>query len=199
MAPKSKAKAKPSLQTQFVLGAMEADVKWESEKWEKMHKSINLIFTKLDSWGKSQNQMAVQMEITVKSLTRSAQEHLVLAQQIAETSSLVARMAVGLSPDEGIHGPPPGGGRCTGPQPGGPYVATRSSGGHDRAEGEVSNHRSPLPKLSFPKFSGENPRIWIDKCIDYFKIFNIPECIWTTAASLHMENNAARWLQVYKM
>jgi hypothetical protein len=53
--------------------------------------------------------------------------------------------------------------------------------------------------LSFPKFDGENPRIWIDTCLDYFKIFNILECLWTTATSMHMEENAAKWLQVYKL
>jgi hypothetical protein len=32
--------------------------------------------------------------------------------------------------------------------------------------------------------------------MDYF---NIPEHKWTTAASLHMEENGAKWLQVYKI
>jgi hypothetical protein len=41
--------------------------------------------------------------------------------------------------------------------------------------------------------------MWIDKCNNYFKIFNIPECMWTAATSLHMEDNVAKWLQVYKM
>jgi hypothetical protein len=71
--------------------------------------------------------------------------------------------------------------------------------GRVRADDEVSYNCSSLPKLSFPKFNGENPRIWVDKCHDYFRIFNIPECLWTTAASLHMDDNAAKWLQVYKM
>jgi hypothetical protein len=66
-------------------------------------------------------------------------------------------------------------------------------------EEEVPLHRSALPKLSFPKFSGTNPKIWIDKCIDYFKIFNILDHMWTTVTSLHMEDNATKWLQVYKM
>jgi hypothetical protein len=35
--------------------------------------------------------------------------------------------------------------------------------------------------------------------LDYFKIFNIPECLWMTAASMHIEENAAKWLQVYKV
>jgi hypothetical protein len=66
-------------------------------------------------------------------------------------------------------------------------------------EEDTPLHRGVLPKLSFSKFSGDNKKIWIDKCGDYFRIFNVPECMWTTTASLHMEENAARWLQVYKM
>jgi hypothetical protein len=53
--------------------------------------------------------------------------------------------------------------------------------------------------LAFPKFSGDNPRIWIDKCCDYFRIYNIPECMWTTTALLHMDDNATKCLQVYKL
>jgi hypothetical protein len=30
-------------------------------------------------------------------------------------------------------------------------------------------------------------------------IYNIPDCMWTTAASLHMDDNAAKWWQVYKL
>jgi hypothetical protein len=53
--------------------------------------------------------------------------------------------------------------------------------------------------LSFPKFYGENPLIWIYKCTNDFRIFNIPKCMWTTVASLHMEDNAAKWLKMYKI
>ena len=55
-----------------------------------------------------------------------------------------------------------------------------------------------LPKLSFPRFDGSNPTIWKDKCVDYFTLCNIPETFWTTAAALHMDDNAAKWVQVYK-
>jgi hypothetical protein len=75
----------------------------------------------------------------------------------------------------------------------------RSTFGRNRTEEDLLLHRSALPKMSFPKFFGENPRIWLDKCTDYFCIFNIPESTWTTAASLHMKDNAAKWLQVYKL
>ena len=53
-------------------------------------------------------------------------------------------------------------------------------------------------KLSCPTFDGSNPRIWKSKCLDYFQLCNIDEAFWTTAASLSMDGNAAKWLQVYK-
>jgi hypothetical protein len=38
----------------------------------------------------------------------------------------------------------------------------------NRADEETPLLRTALPKLSFPKFYGENPRIRLDKCVDYF-------------------------------
>jgi hypothetical protein len=91
------------------------------------------------------------------------------------------------------------GGHTGNHQNGGPHIVLQGAPDHRRPEEEVPLHCSALTKFSFPKFSGTNPKIWIDKCVDYIKIFNIPDHMWTTAASLHMEDNAAKWLQVYKM
>jgi hypothetical protein len=52
-------------------------------------------------------------------------------------------------------------------------------------------------KMAFPKFDGEHPGIWRDKCYDYFIVFNISPALWLTTATLHMEGNAAAWLQSY--
>jgi hypothetical protein len=52
--------------------------------------------------------------------------------------------------------------------------------------------------MTFPQFSRKNPSIWIDKCQDYFKIFDIPKGMWATYASMSMDDNAAKWLQMYK-
>jgi hypothetical protein len=56
-----------------------------------------------------------------------------------------------------------------------------------------------MPKMNFPRFNGKNPGIWKNKCEDYFYLLNIPEAMWTTVASLHMDENAESWLQVYKL
>jgi hypothetical protein len=117
-------------------------------------------------------------------------------QQMAATSELVARLASERTQQE-AHAPHGGGGvdhRLKHHVP-----LNRPMGHRQRQEDEAPNHRSPLPKLSFPKFTGENSRISVDKCTDYFRIFSIPECRWTTSAFLHMEENATKWLQMYKM
>ena len=53
--------------------------------------------------------------------------------------------------------------------------------------------------MSFPLFDGSNPKIWIDKCTNYFQIQNISESSWVLAASLHMDGNASKWWQACKL
>jgi hypothetical protein len=48
-----------------------------------------------------------------------------------------------------------------------------------------------LPKMSFPKFAGEDPVVWVDKCLEYFHMYQVPQPLWVSAASIHMEKNAA--------
>lgn len=62
-----------------------------------------------------------------------------------------------------------------------------------------ANRRLLLPHTSFPCFNGNNPRLWRYKCLEYFKLFNINECMWVTAATLHMEGAAAHWYKEYRL
>jgi hypothetical protein len=43
-----------------------------------------------------------------------------------------------------------------------------------------------LPKMPFPTFSGDNPKIWLNKCNNYFSMYSIPEGLWITAATMHL-------------
>jgi hypothetical protein len=56
-----------------------------------------------------------------------------------------------------------------------------------------------VPKLAFTVFDGKNPRIRKDKCESYFQIINTTDAMKLVIASMHMESNLARWLQVYKL
>lgn len=54
-------------------------------------------------------------------------------------------------------------------------------------------------KMSFPRFDGDQPRIWKDKCLDYFRLFNVHPSLWLVSATLHMDGNAALWLKSYRL
>jgi hypothetical protein len=52
--------------------------------------------------------------------------------------------------------------------------------------------------MTFPAFEGKDPKIWRDKCEDYFLIFDIPEFLWVSMASMSIVGDAARWVRVEK-
>jgi hypothetical protein len=64
----------------------------------------------------------------------------------------------------------------------------------DRTDGR----RSWMPKMDFPHFDGSNARIWLDKCEDYFALYQIPLGFRVSAASIHMSGPTAHWFQTYK-
>ncbi|VFQ67144.1 unnamed protein product [Cuscuta campestris] len=53
------------------------------------------------------------------------------------------------------------------------------------------------PKLEFPKFDGNNTRIWIKKACKYFELCKIPDDQWVDIASLHMVDKAENWVTSY--
>jgi hypothetical protein len=74
-------KAKPKPSVPFVLIAMAEAGKHEEERWTEMQVSIELLASKVDSQGETQQQMVAQMDITTQALTRSLKDWLTLAQQ----------------------------------------------------------------------------------------------------------------------
>jgi hypothetical protein len=55
-----------------------------------------------------------------------------------------------------------------------------------------------LPKLSFPRFDGDNLRHWVSLCTDYFEMYTIPASVWIRVAKQHLDKDAARWFQSIK-
>ena len=71
---------------------------------------------------------------------------------------------------------------------------SRTNGVHD----DSSSRRPWLPKMEFPRFDGNDARIWIDKCTTYFAMFQIPEGFRVTTATMYLDGCATHWFQAYK-
>jgi hypothetical protein len=54
---------------------------------------------------------------------------------------------------------------------------------------------NPPPQAVFPKFDGDNPRLWCRACEKYFRVYAVSEEFWVEYATLHFIGNAALWFQ----
>jgi hypothetical protein len=55
-----------------------------------------------------------------------------------------------------------------------------------------------LPKLDFPKFTGEHPKVWREKSEKYFSLYRIATHLWVTFATMIFKGNVEFWLQSYE-
>lgn len=62
-----------------------------------------------------------------------------------------------------------------------------------------SGYKHVVPKLSFPEFHGRDPKVWRHMCEDFFHIYNVPYHLWVTSATMHMKDNAGRWVEVQRL
>jgi hypothetical protein len=209
--------ARPSAQTRFVLDAMVAGRTEDDGRWEKVFESLERLTDKMKKFENVQDQLMGQAELAAKVTEQVAVERDTLFRKVDETGKVVAQMrlqVMGADLDSSS-GPENSWGDSVrredvrarrrrsqrrvrsdhdrDPSQHGPRQDRRP----DTTHGERSIN--PLPKLNFPKFSGVDPVVWLDKCVDYFTFFKVSDAMWVTAASLHMENNEARWLQVFKL
>lgn len=56
-----------------------------------------------------------------------------------------------------------------------------------------------IPKMDFPKFNGDNPRLWMDQCEEYFEIYGVREEMKPRFASLNFVGQATTWLQTIQL
>jgi hypothetical protein len=50
---------------------------------------------------------------------------------------------------------------------------------------------TPFPKLEFPKFAGENPRLWRGRCEIYFEVYSVSDQLKTRFVALNFVSSAA--------
>jgi hypothetical protein len=51
-----------------------------------------------------------------------------------------------------------------------------------------------LPKLNFPKFDADNPKLWKSCCKNYFYMYSVDTSMWVKVATMHFEGAKVRWL-----
>ena len=61
-----------------------------------------------------------------------------------------------------------------------------------------SPRHPPLPKIEFPKFDGDNPRLWRDRYEMFFEVYSVGNTLKTRFAALNFSGPAAIWLQTFE-
>ncbi|XP_072151238.1 uncharacterized protein [Setaria viridis] len=81
------------------------------------------------------------------------------------------------------------------PNPTFPRSHSRPYGNHQDDFYQDSVHLGKLPKLQFPVFEGDNPKLWLSRCEDYFEMYRVDPKIWVKVAVMQFEvsSAAARW------
>ncbi len=69
--------------------------------------------------------------------------------------------------------------------------------GESSVQNQSSNrfHGPRLPKSDFPKFDGDNPKLWKKNSEKYFEMYQVSYENWAKFSTLHFVGNAALWLQ----
>jgi hypothetical protein len=49
-----------------------------------------------------------------------------------------------------------------------------------------------LPKLNFPVFDGDSPKLWQSRCEDYFHMYGVDPSLWIQVATMQCTGPAAR-------
>jgi len=49
--------------------------------------------------------------------------------------------------------------------------------------------------MDFPVFDGEDPKLWLSRCDDYFDMYSVERSQWIHVATMRMTGAASRWLQ----
>jgi hypothetical protein len=72
------------------------------------------------------------------------------------------------------------------------FTSHRFAGSSGPATGSSSGQ---WPKIPFPRFDGENPKLWQSRCETYFDMCAVDRSNWVRIASMYFDKAAARWLQ----
>lgn len=64
--------------------------------------------------------------------------------------------------------------------------------------GNSSHHGNSMgkfPRLPFLVFTGDNPKLWLPRCENYFEMYNLDPVMWIPVATMPFDDAAARWFE----
>jgi hypothetical protein len=73
-----------------------------------------------------------------------------------------------------------------------PHLVHDAFGSHPHSQ--FDRPLGNIPKVPFPGFDGENPKLWQTRCQDYFTMYSVDPSVWIRIARMHFTGSAARWL-----
>lgn len=83
---------KPSVQTQFILEEMESSGQKEDERWDRMMKSIDLLFARVGDIDRVQHQMAAQIDLNIQIIDQVLLDQITLAKQLEATGQAISQL-----------------------------------------------------------------------------------------------------------
>ena len=79
------------------------------------------------------------------------------------------------------------------PKPPVPPPTMHASSSDPPNSGYHGNSNSKIPKVDFPRFDGDHPKLWLSDCLDYFSLYHVESTSWVQIARLHFVGAAKRW------
>jgi TolA-binding protein len=71
----------------------------------------------------------------------------------------------------------------------------QSHGNHNSGHSNGSKGSNNYTKLEFPRYSGDDPNVWLNRVVQYFDYKQIPEEQKVSLAAFHLESEANQWWQ----
>ena len=207
------APSKPSVQSRQVISAMEAFEERLMKELEALKfvrdkiEGIDAISSRLEEIDKKMEEQAgridavqAKVNLTMSSIADVRQEQVSVAKgaKAAQQTASPRDATEVLLPSPPPHPPPP---PLQVPRPR-PQTGSSAQPDTGRVEGQTPegqlSRRPWMPKMDFPRFEGDDVRIWIDGCESFFLLYDIPENFKVTSATLHLGGDATHWYLTYK-